>query len=104
MNALRHPSCIAVLVLLVTLAGCSQFPELDDNLSSEARAARYPDLVPVEDLRAGLTAPRITDETTTTLEGRVAALRARAARLRGTVIDRNSRNRLEQKVTLPDPA
>lgn len=91
------------LLCVAALTACTQFPALDENLSAQARAAPYPDLVPVEDLRAQLAAAKITDETTTSLEARVASLRARADRLRRTVIDRTSRSRLEKKITIEVP-
>lgn len=93
---------ILLLCLCCAMSACAQFPELDDEISKEAKAAPYPDLVPVEELRAGLKTARITDQTQTSLEARVAALRVRAARLKRTVIDRNARNRLEQKPAVPD--
>ena len=100
-NALAYQA--ASLFCVALLAACTQFPELDENLSPQARAAPFPELVPVEDLRAELTEARITNETTTSLEARVASLRARAARLRGTVIDRTSRNRLGKNITIEVP-
>ena len=91
------------LFLTVTLSACTQFPELDQAVSSETRRAPYPDLLPVEDLRATLAASRVTDQTSLSLEVRVANLRARAARLRGSVIDGTSRRRLGQKITIDVP-
>lgn len=99
-----HRGTYLSVFFVALLSACSQFPELDEDISREARRAPFPDLVPVEDLRAGLQTARITDETQTTLEARVAALRARAARLKRTVIDRNSRNRLEQRPVIPEPS
>lgn len=93
---------LASLIAAAALSACSQFPELDDSLGAEARSARYPDLVPVETLRAGLSEPRITDQTTASLEARVTNLRARAARLRGTVLDSASRARLSQPVEIAE--
>lgn len=99
----RAPISYLTLSIILCLAGCSQFPELDDTISPAARAAAYPDLVPAEDLRAELANAQITDDTTSSLEARVAALQARAARLRGTVIDQASRNRLDKKITINVP-
>ncbi|MCR9112900.1 MAG: hypothetical protein NXH84_06495 [Rhodobacteraceae bacterium] len=82
------------------LAGCSQFPELDDTVSGAARKAAYPDLVPVEVLRAGLPAQQITEDSSPALEARVDRLRARAARLRGTVIDAPTRQALRRKIVI----
>lgn len=93
----------AALLLTLALSACTQFPELKDTTSPEIRRAAYPDLVPAEQLTAQVQSARITDQTTAGLSARVAALRARAARLRGTVIDRTSRNRLAQKITIDIP-
>ncbi|MFN3210140.1 MAG: hypothetical protein ACE369_14270 [Roseovarius sp.] len=101
-NPRRHLR-VTALMLTLSLSACTQFPELDRTTSAEARRAAYPDLLPVEDLRARVGAPRTTDQTTGSLEARVAALRARAARLRGAVIDGTSRQRLDQKITIDVP-
>nr|WP_236544525.1 hypothetical protein [Roseovarius atlanticus] len=91
------------LTLTLALSACTQFPELDDATSRDTRRAPYPNLLPVEDLRARVAAPRTTEQTTRTLEARVAGLRARAARLRGSVIDGTSRARLDRKITIDVP-
>ncbi len=64
------------LIVLFTLAGCAEFPVLDDNISDAARQAPYPTLQPLPDTviaSAGID---------TALDDRIAALQARAARLR----------------------
>ncbi|QFT99004.1 hypothetical protein FIU85_16950 [Roseovarius sp. THAF8] len=103
MPTLCRPPRVIAFFLTVTLAGCTQFPELDNATSTETRRAPYPSLLPVEDLRARVDAPRVADQTTRALESRVANLRARAERLRGTVIDQTSRARLDRKVTIDVP-
>ncbi len=98
----RRPAtqlALATGVLLMT--GCTQFPELNQSVSADARNGSFPSLVPVEVLRADAPDQRITDDTTPTLEARVAALRSRAARLRGTVLSSNARARLEQTPNIP---
>lgn len=96
--ALRHHSAMRRVCLLpllpLCLAACTQFPELDGATSARAEAADYPALVPLEPLlegrRSAAAPPPAAD-----LEGRVAALRARAARLRaGPVIDSATRRRM----------
>lgn len=88
--------CVAVL-----LAGCTRFPELAGTIEPEARTAGYPSLLTVDELAA------LSDETgaipgrTTapeTPESRIARLKARAARLRGGVIDQETRARMEAGV------
>lgn len=87
-----------VLGLIAGLAACSQFPPLDESLSPGAKSAPYPDLVPVEDLRAQAAGLQIGDQTLSGIEARVARLKARAARLRGTVLSGADRARLAQVV------
>lgn len=83
------------------LAACTQFPDLNQSVSPEARNGDFPALVPVEVLRADAPPQQVTDTTTTSLEARVAALRSRASRLKGTVLNRSARARLEQKPDIP---
>ena len=82
-------------VLILGLSACSQFPELDESVDSQARDAPYPDLVRVETLKANLPDTRIEPDAADDVESRVERLRARAARLKGTVIDGQSRERLQ---------
>ena len=82
---------------VVVIAGCTQFPELDQTQTAELEAADYPELVPIEPILAQFDAPGadpIAEETN--LEGRLAGLRARANRLRGTVLSGEEKRRLEQ--------
>ncbi|WP_322866557.1 hypothetical protein U5922_010385 [Aquicoccus sp. G2-2] len=86
---------------LVTLAGCTTFPELDGTVPAHLEQAGYPQLVPVEPLLARAETIQITDQTEAGISARVAALRARAARLRGTIVDQPTRARLKGGVQLP---
>lgn len=92
------------LLIVAGTVGCTQFPQLEDRFDDTARTAAYPDLVPVETLRAGVAQERIAPSERRLLEARIAGLRGRATALRGTVIDSASRARLSQPVTLPDPS
>jgi len=85
-------------VILTVLAGCSQFPEVDDTVSDETQDVAYPDLVPLDSLKARLSDPRITPDMAPTLEARIARLKWRAARLRGTIIDADTRRRMRDGV------
>ncbi len=91
-----RPSLIICTVLASSLlAGCTDMPDLDDRLTPAARSAPYPALVPVEPLLAQASADQqITDDTAPALQSRVAGLRARAARLRGSVVDGSTRSRM----------
>ncbi|MCC7321502.1 MAG: hypothetical protein IT542_11070 [Rubellimicrobium sp.] len=74
----------APLILALLTAACTQFPELDARLTAADRSAPYPALVPLGPLIAAAGADdraALPD-----LAARIAALRARAARLRGPVI------------------
>ncbi|WP_137703084.1 hypothetical protein [Marimonas lutisalis] len=86
---------VAIIIVLATLAGCSEFPELDDAVSPEMDQADYPALVPVEPLIAAAQGAQITEETGASVLGRVAALKAKAAGLSGTIVDEASRKRMQ---------
>lgn len=89
----------SVLFILLAIMGCTQFPELDSALSPRAQNADFPTLVPVHTLlaqSATISAPP--EQTVDTLNARVAALNNRAARLRGPVVDANSKKRLQDSV------
>lgn len=87
----------AILPALMALAltACTQFPELDSTITPALEAADYPALVPVDPLLAQATAGRADpQQTEAALLARVARLRARAARLRGSVLSGRERQRL----------
>lgn len=86
------------LLILAGVAGCAQFPELDSALTDRARQAPYPELLPVETLKARVDAPRISETAAEDMAARVAGLKARAAALRRTVIDGATRARMQDGV------
>ena len=89
---------IALLCLSIApLTGCSDFPELRSSDSEFVKAADYPTLQPLGPLRADdEDDQKLSGETG--LDSRANALRNRARRLRGDVIDQNTRKRLDQGV------
>jgi hypothetical protein len=89
---------LAVLTLAALLcAGCTQFPQLDRTITPQLENAAYPDLVPLAPLVATATSGRLDQATTEAdLLGRVARLKARAARLQGSVLTGRERQRLAQ--------
>jgi hypothetical protein len=91
----RAPS---LLVLpLLALGACTQFPALDATITPELEAAPYPDLVPLEPLLARAQAGQSDPVAVRSdLEGRLGRLRARAAGLRGSVLTGRERQRLEE--------
>ena len=83
------------LPLLIALAACADFPEVDALESAAARNAPFPALLPTAAFEGG-PAPRLSPATGAALEGRIAALRARAAALRGPVLTAADRARLRR--------
>lgn len=86
------------LALAGIVSGCAQFPELDASVSDTVRAQPFPDLVPLDGLQARLESTQITPESGPAVEARVTRLKARAARLRGAVIDAPTRARIKAGV------
>tara|TARA_R110000787_G_scaffold248421_2_gene353967 strand:+ start:2643 stop:3017 length:375 start_codon:yes stop_codon:yes gene_type:complete len=82
---------------LLALSACTQFPALDRTITPALENADYPALVPIDPLLASATAGRVdAAQTEAALAARVAGLRARAARLRGSVLSGRERQRLAQ--------
>lgn len=92
------------LILLLALSACATFPELDASIDDAARAAPYPELVPLQPILARAnalgTTGRITPASEQAFDARVAGLRARAARLRGPVVDAATRARMRRGISL----
>jgi len=89
---------IANLGLVVALAACTDIPELNGTLPPELETAEFPKLVPVEPLLARANDMQITEATADGMAARVSRLRARAARLRHSVIDGDARARMHDGV------
>ena len=73
---LRH----VALTLALLLAGCAQFPELDDAITEESRNAPYPKLTALS--QEPLTTATDSDAETQSILARTAALFARATALK----------------------
>jgi outer membrane murein-binding lipoprotein Lpp len=91
-------TAVFFLSATVLLAGCSNFPELDDAISPAARKAGYPTLVPISQIIAGAADVQISPQTVSSLKTRAASLKSRASRLRNPVIDRQTRARLRAAI------
>lgn len=65
------------LICCLCLCGCAPFPSLDDNITAAAQSAPYPQLGPLP------VWPSVEDTEEEAMQDRVAALQARAERLRG---------------------
>lgn len=88
---------LAFLTLFALATGCTQFPELDSTQTAELDAAAYPDLVPIEPILARAEAPGadpVAEEEN--VQRRLGGLRARADRLRGSVLSADEKRRLEE--------
>ncbi|MCA1776967.1 MAG: hypothetical protein LC676_15535 [Loktanella sp.] len=88
-----------VLIPFLALAACSEFPAFDTTIDAATRAAPPPDLVPLDPLLAVADRPStITPASVARTDGRAAALRDRAAGLRGQVLSDPDRARLNQSI------
>lgn len=90
------------LSLAVVLSACVDIPELGDRVAPDLRDAPFPQLLPIDVILDQTPAPQEQAvEVQNDLAARVAALRARAARLQGPVVDPNTLRRMEQGVPAP---
>lgn len=86
-------------LFLITIAACTEFPALDGTIPPRDANAPFPALVPLAPLVAQANAAdRRAADVETALTPRLAALRARAARLRGAVIPPAVRARMVRGV------
>ena len=67
-----------LIILPLLLSACASFPELEGTISDAARQAPYPRLAPLPDTADGT----VDDGINADLTARIAALNARAERLR----------------------
>ncbi|MBM1221253.1 hypothetical protein JQU17_13545 [Ponticoccus sp. SC2-23] len=88
---------ILPLVVMATLAGCSDWPDPVIPGAESARAAPWPALVPLSDILQG---GPVASEPVQPSASRIAALEARAAALRGQVVDGATRTRMARGVDL----
>ncbi len=89
-----------LLPAFLLLCACAQFPELDRTQTPGVADAPYPRLVPIGTLLEAEPA-RATPEMRAGVLGRVGALRARAARLNGPVVDAATQARMRRGVADP---
>ena len=83
----------------MALGGCATPPDLGNTVPPELEAAPYPRLLPLEQILADSATAEATPELEAALEARAAVLRARAAGLRGPVIEPPLRSRMARGVT-----
>lgn len=92
---LRHAfhCCLACAALAV--GGCTQFPDLEHTQDAATARADYPALIPIEPLLARAEAPGPDPaESQAQIDARLAGLRARADRLRGSIMTEAEKQRL----------
>tara|TARA_R110002051_G_scaffold63765_4_gene116042 strand:- start:4268 stop:4576 length:309 start_codon:yes stop_codon:yes gene_type:complete len=92
------------LIALASLGACAEFPQLESTIDAAARNAPYPVLQPLGPLLAQADAQQskapLTAASVAAFETRLASLQARANRLRGPVIDAQTRARLRRGVAV----
>lgn len=101
----RMVRSIGMVAVVALLSACSSFPDLRARVSPEALNADFPKLLPAEDLRAQVATGPIEPRepiVAQQIDSRANALRARAASLKGDVIDAESRDRLDQTIEIED--
>lgn len=86
-----------VLISLFSSAACTQLPELDGIVEPHIETAPYPDLLPLEPILAAASGSSLDPvREQNNLQARLAMLRARADRLRGSVLNGPEKQRLER--------
>ena len=95
---MKHARILTALGATLVLTGaCTQFPALDRTLTPELVSADYPKLVPVAPILKAAQSSKVEPiQEAAAIDARVAALRARAARLSGSVLSGAERQRLAQ--------
>ncbi len=81
----------ALLLAVLSLSGCTQFPELDARARTDMQAVPWPALVPLDGAVAEAGNTTAAEAARATLEARAAALRARAAGLTRPVMPAHER-------------
>jgi len=85
---------VLLIMLVLAINGCTDFPDLETAVSARAQAAAYPAILPLDALLASVP-PVEAGLGVGTLPQRLRHLQARAAQLRGhAVVDARSRARL----------
>lgn len=71
---------------LILAAGCAQFPEVDEATAPTMSDIEYPKLLPVEQI-LDQDAPRLDENSETSLQGRSSRLKRRASELRNAPVE-----------------
>lgn len=105
MSRTRALAALLAFALLPFAAGCASYPAPVRDASPEVSAASYPALVPTDAIRAAAAEPPRAAPAQDTAQpelARAARLKARAASLRGDVIDAEDRERLGKDITIDE--
>ncbi|MDT0683259.1 hypothetical protein RM543_11220 [Roseicyclus sp. F158] len=94
----------SIFLALALLAGaaCAPFPDLDTATSDQARAAPYPDLVALDPIIAEARAARAGTDPGPMTAAEAEALRRRAERLDGPVVDAETKERMAEALDRRD--
>ena len=94
-----------LLLALANLGACANFPDLDARVSAAIRDASYPKLEPLGPLIARVEildkSASIIPTSVVALNDRINNLLAKSARIRGSVIDMETHNRMGRGVAVP---
>ncbi len=92
---IRRASYWFLACAMLAPVGCTQFPDLDHTQDNATAEAAYPALVPIEPLLARAEVPGPDPvQAQAGINARLSGLRARADRLRGTVLTEAEKQRL----------
>lgn len=88
-----------LVISALLVSACARFPELDATVNTSAENADFPALIPIDDILAQPNNAAASGENPSAdIAARVARLRARAARLRGSIVDPATRTRMQSGV------
>lgn len=96
----RHAHLLVMgMGIALACAGCTRFPALEGRVGADLAARDFPQLIPLGGvLSAGSAGPDL-PTLQSDLDARAARLRARAAALRGPVLNRADRIRLQRGIS-----
>lgn len=91
----RFPSFFVLpAVVALALTGCAAPPNVGRPMSDAVKRADYPRILPLDAVLAQRPDVAPAEEIAAPLASRASALRARAARLRGPIVDQSTRSRM----------
>ncbi|APX88886.1 hypothetical protein BV394_03365 [Brevirhabdus pacifica] len=104
-HSLPRPTLALLLALPLLAAGCDAPPDLRGQASPAARAAPYPDLIPIDALLAEAARGRLDAAEVARFEAEIGRLQRKADILRRQmVLTRAERDRLRQRAARLQPA